>query len=149
LLHKVDYVFTCAELETKNKQVLILGSDIERANELGRVLQEKGMVVGKTTDPIEFFSNCLILAPRAVLIDIAVQGNIPAVDVIRGLSSFARLKETKILVYTDFAPENVDSMEGIEQLREGKNKCLEAGAHKYIGRFTPITIWDVVSEFMV
>jgi len=147
LLHKVDYVFTCAELDQKNKQVLILGTNTDANNEMGGVLEGKGLIVGKTRDPIDFFSNSLILNPRVVLIDVLIQADIPSPEIIKALRCFSRLRDVKILVYTQFAPENIDSMEGIEQLREAKNRCMEAGAYKYIGRFTPATFWDMISEF--
>jgi CheY-like chemotaxis protein len=147
LIHKVDYVFTCAELDQKNKQVLVLGSNSDINNDMAGILESKGLVVGKSRDPIDFFSNCLILNPRVALIDVLMQGDIPSSDVIKGLRSFSRLRDMKVLVYTQFSPENVDNMEGIEQLREAKNRCLEAGAFKYIGRFTPATFWEIVGEF--
>ena len=70
LLHKVDYVFTCAELERKNKQALILTPNLEVGGEMAKLLQDKGIIVGKTSDPIEFLSNSMILAPKAVFVDI-------------------------------------------------------------------------------
>ncbi|NLE65652.1 MAG: response regulator [Elusimicrobia bacterium] len=149
LLHKVDYVFTCQELDRKNKQTLILGVNPDENEQMGQVLQSQGLIVGKTQDPIEFLSNSLILTPRAVLIDVLVKGQISAEEIIRALSCFGRLRDTKILVFTDFSPDDIDSIDGIEQLREAKNRCMEAGATKYIGRFTPATLWDMVQEFFV
>lgn len=149
LLHKVDYVFTCAELEQKNKQTLILTPNLDVAGDMARVLQDKGMIVGKTSDPIEFLSNSLILAPKVVFIDILCKGEIPGREVIAAMKTFGRLRDTRILVFTQFAPDNVDSMEGIEQLRSAKNECMEAGAHQYIGRFTPATFWDMVKDALL
>jgi CheY-like chemotaxis protein len=147
LLHKIEYVFTCAELDQKNKQVMVLGANTDSNNEMAGILESKGLVVGKTRDSIEFITNTLIMNPRAVLIDVLAQGDISSLEVIKALRVFHRLRDVKILVYTQFTPENIDSIEGIEQLREAKNRCLEAGAFKYIGRFTPATFWDIVSEF--
>jgi CheY-like chemotaxis protein len=147
LLHKIEYVFTCAELDQKNKQVMVLGANTDINNEMAGILESKGLVVGKTRDAIEFISNTLIMNPRVVLIDALVQGDITSHEVIKALRSFSRLRDMKILVFTQFAPENIDSIEGIEQLREAKNRCLEAGAFKYIGRFTPATFWDIIGEF--
>jgi CheY-like chemotaxis protein len=149
LLHKVDYVFTCAELERTNKQILILTPDLEGGSEMARILQDKGSIVGKTSDPIEFLSNCLILAPKAVLIDILSKGEVPGTEVIKGMKAFGRLKETKILVFTQFSLDNIDSMEGIEQLRIAKNEYMDAGADKYIGRFAPATFWDMVRDVLI
>ncbi|MBF0123096.1 MAG: response regulator [Candidatus Omnitrophica bacterium] len=146
LLHKVDYVFTCADLERKNKQALILTPNLEGGAEIAKILQDKGVIVGKTSDPIEFLSNSLILAPKVVFIDILTMGEVPATDVIAAMKAFGRLKDTRILVFTQFSPDNMDSMEGIEQLRQAKNDCMEAGAHQYIGRFTPATFWDMVKD---
>jgi len=145
----VDYVFTCEELERKNKQVLLLGASEDANNEMARVLQEHALVVGKTSDSIEFFSNCLILNPRVVLIDAMISSNISAPEVIRGLRCFSRLRETKILVLPSSPLKMSASMDGIEQLRESKNHCVEAGADKYIGRFTPMTLWEMVREFVI
>ncbi|MBF0619201.1 MAG: response regulator [Candidatus Omnitrophica bacterium] len=147
LLHKVDYIFCCEELERKNRQVLILGTDAESIHDMGMILEGNKFVVGKGMDPIEFISNCLILMPKIALVDIMVRGDVPAKEVIRGLKCFSRLRDTKILVFTHFDPEDIASMQGIEELREAKNICIDAGASEYIGRFTPATFWDSVKGY--
>jgi CheY-like chemotaxis protein len=149
LLHKVDYVFTCADLARKNKQVLILTPDSLGGDEMARLLQDKGVVVGKTSDPIEFLSNSLILSPKAAFVDILTKGEVPGTEIIRAMKGFSRLKDTRILVFTQFSPDTIDSMEGIEQLRAAKNECMDAGADKYIGRFTPATFWDAVKDVLI
>ena len=146
LIHKVDYVFTCAELERKNKQVLLLGASAVVNKDMATILQAQGGVVGVSTDPIEFISNCLILTPRAVLIDALIKGDVSSHDVIKSLRCFTRLGSMDILVFTQFAPEDIGSMQGIEELRQAKNDCVEAGASKYIGRFTPTTFWDMIKD---
>ncbi len=149
LIHKVEYIFMCAELDHKNKHALLLGANLAVNNDMAKILQDQGCVVGASTDPIEFMSNCLILTPRAVLIDVLVKGDVPSRDVIRALRCFTRLSGTDILVFTQFAPEDIGSMQGIEELREAKNDCMEAGATKYIGRFTPTTFWDITKDSFV
>ncbi|MBF0485723.1 MAG: response regulator [Candidatus Omnitrophica bacterium] len=147
LLHKVDYVFTCAELQTKNKQVLILGANSDANHDMTKILEANKLVVGKGTDAIEFFANALIVSPHVVLVDVLLKGDVPAPEVIRGIKVFSRLRDTKVLVFTQFSPEDIGSMEGIEQLSASKNDCMQAGAAKYIGRFTPATFWDMVKEY--
>ena len=144
LIHKVDYIFTCEDLDRKNKQTLILGVDAPVTRDMTRILQEQGCVVGSGLDPIEFIANCLILTPKAVLVDILVKGDVPSRDVIRALRCFTRLSNMQILVFTQFAPEDIGSIQGIEELRQAKNDCVDAGASKYIGRFTPMTFWESV-----
>jgi hypothetical protein len=100
-------------------------------------------------DPIEFISNCLILVPRAIFVDILLKGDLPAREVVRALRCFTRLSSMDISVFTQFAPEDIGSMQGIEELRQAKNDCMEAGASRYIGRFTPMTFWDTVKDFIV
>jgi two-component system, chemotaxis family, chemotaxis protein CheY len=149
LLHKVEYIFTCAELDRKNRQALILGAEASVNEEMGKILQAHELIVGKGTDPIEFISNTLILAPRIVLVDMLVKGEIQSAEIIKSLSVYNRLRDTKIVVFTQFSPEDIGSMDGIEQLRMAKNACMEAGATQYIGRFTPATFWDMVREYFV
>ncbi len=149
LLHKVEYVFTCADLERKNKQVLLLGANPEVNKSMAGILQEQGCVVGVALDPIEFVTNCLILTPRAILIDVLLKGDVPAREVIRALRCFSRLRGMEVLIFTQFSPEDIGSMQGIEELRQAKNDCMEAGASKYIGRFTPTTFWDVVRDKII
>jgi CheY-like chemotaxis protein len=146
LIHKVEYIFTCAELEVKNKQCLVLGANPEVNQDMVKILQEQGCVVGASTDPIEFISNCLILKPKLILIDILIKGDIPSREVIKAVKAFSRLGAMDIFVFTQFAPEDIGSMQGIEELRQAKNDCVEAGASKYIGRFTRMTFWDMVKD---
>jgi CheY-like chemotaxis protein len=149
LIHKVEYIFTCAELDRKNKQALVLGANAEVSKEIAKILQAQGCVVGGVNDPIEFVSNCLILTPKVVLIDVLVKGDVSSRDVIKALRCFTRLQGMEILIYTQFAPEDIGSMQGIEDLRQAKNDCIEAGASKYIGRFTPATFWDMVKDHFI
>jgi DNA-binding response OmpR family regulator len=150
LIRKVEYIFTCAaDSGMKNKQMLILSSDIQLNEKVAGVLEAQSFVVGKSTDPIDFISTCLILSPRIVLVDVILRGDIPSPEVIRSLRCFSRLRDMTILVFTGFTPEAVDSMEGIEQLNTIKGQCVDAGATKYIGRFTPVTLWDKLREFVI
>jgi len=143
----------CADLERKNKQVLILGASAEVNNEMTKILQDQGCVVGSSLDPIEFITNCLILMPRVVFIDVLLKGDVPAREAIKALLCFTRLNGMAVTVFTQFAPEDIGSMQGIEELRQAKNDCIEAGATKYIGRFTPTSFWirsrTVSSELFV
>ncbi|MBF0523395.1 MAG: response regulator [Candidatus Omnitrophica bacterium] len=148
LINKVEYVFTCADLTGGvNKHVLVLSPDLEVNNDIAKLLEAHSLIVGKSTDPIDFISTCLILAPKVVIMDVILRGDIPAPEMIRAFRSFARLRNMKILVFTRFAPGDVDSMEGIEQLRLAKDDCLEAGANKYLGRFSAVTFWEMVKDF--
>ncbi|MBF0594390.1 MAG: response regulator [Candidatus Omnitrophica bacterium] len=149
LIHKVEYIFTCADLTGTNKHVLVLSPDLEINNDIGKLLEARSLIVGKSTDPIDFISTCLILSPKVIVIDLLLRGDIFTHELIRCLRSFSRLSKLKILIFTRFSPEDVDTMEGIEQLRESKDVCLEAGANKYIGRFASSTFWDMVKDFMV
>ena len=146
LIRKVDYIFTCAEMDIKNKQCLILGANPDVNGEMVKVLQSQGCVVGSSTDPIEYISNALILTPRVAVIDILIKGDVPSREVIKALKCFTRLGGMDILVFTQFAPEDVGSMQGIEELRQAKNDCMEAGAARYIGRFSRMTLWDMVKD---
>ncbi|MEI8012574.1 MAG: response regulator [Candidatus Omnitrophota bacterium] len=148
LIHKVDYIFTCADLVRKNKQALVLGAKEEVNAEITGIFEAQGCVVGASTDPIDFFSNCLILTPRVVVIDALIKGDVPSRDTIRALRCFTRLASTNILVFTHFLSEDIGSMQGIEELEQAKNECMEAGATKYIGRFTPTTFWDTIKDMM-
>ncbi len=144
LINKVEYIFTCADLDQKNKQTLVLGVNAPVTRDMTNILQEHGCVVGSGLDPIEFISNCLILTPKVVLVDVLLKGDVPSRDIIRALRCFTRLSGTQILVFTQFAPEDIGIIQGIEELRQAKNDCIEAGASQYIGRFTPMTFWDMV-----
>lgn len=149
LLHKVEYIFTCVDLQRKNKQILVLSGHPDINNEMGKALEGHGMIVGRSTDPIDFINTSLILSPRVVLIDALLKGDVSPQEVIRALRCFGRLRETRILVFTKFSPEDVDSMAGIEQLSAAKDICMAAGAHKYIGRFTPATFWENLHEYFL
>lgn len=148
LIHKVEYIFTCAELGGKNKQVLVLGSDLEITEHIGKILEGQSLIVGKSADPIDFISTCLILAPKVVILDVLIRGDVPSFEVIKALRCFTRLRDIKILLFTRISPEDVDSMDGIEQLKESMDQCMSSGADKYIGRFTPVTFWDSIRDFM-
>ena len=46
LINKVEYIFTCADLDQKNKQTLVLGVNAPVTRDMTNILQEHGCVVG-------------------------------------------------------------------------------------------------------
>ena len=147
LLYKVDAVLASVALGRRNNQTIILGSDNDMISDMARALEEQQMVVGKSMDPIDFIHTALVVTPRVILIDVLMKSDISAVEVIRALKVFVRLNEAKIVVFTKLAPEDMGNSESAEQLRQAKNDCLNAGAVRYIGRYTPATFWDSIQEF--
>jgi len=147
LLYKVETVIANQALGQKTNQALVLGSDPSVVLEMTKNLEEHQVIVGKSTDPIDFIHTCLILAPRVILIDVLVKSDVSAPELIRALKVFIRLSHARIVLFTQFSPEDIGNAEGVEQLRQAKNDCLNAGASTYIGRYTPATFWDSVKEF--
>ncbi len=147
LIYKVETVLAQVALGRKNNQVLILGSDEAMIGDMAKVLEEQQLIVGKSMDPIDFIHTCLILTPRVIMVDVLLKSDISPTEVIRAIKVFVRMRDARIVVFTKFASEDIGNAEGIEQLRQIKNECLDAGATRYIGRYTPATFWDSVKEF--
>ena len=148
LINKVEFVFTDTEFKEKNKQVLVLEPDSLLNESMGRILEDQGLIVGRSSDSMDFLSTCLILTPKVIVMNVKLKGVLPAPEMIRSLRCFSRLRNSRILVY-DLLPVNTtDNLPDIEQFDNAKNDCLDAGADKYIGRYNSVTFWATVKPFL-
>ena len=66
---------------------------------------------------------------------------------IAALRAFSHFSKLKILAYTHFTEKELTSVDAVEQLKMNKNKCIEAGATAYIGRFSQVTFVETIREY--
>lgn len=64
--------------------------------------------------------------------------DLPSRELIKSLRCFHKLDNTKIVIYTNFSPENPKAFSHVDYLQEAKEACMQAGADYYIGRFSSV-----------
>jgi len=146
LIAKTSNILCLTTSEEKKGKIIILGKETKVCTSMKNQLNTTGCLTIEARNSIELLEIALIECPKFILIDVLME-DIPARETIKALRCFIKLKDTKILTYTNFAPEELGNVDTIEQLKEAKNSCMEAGATKYIGRYTRTTFIDNFYEY--
>ncbi len=147
LLQRVQWLLDLSARQKKYGKVVIVGNDITNQRQMQVILEGMGFTVQRASNGMESLTMTVKMVPDLFLIDVLLQ-DLPAKEVIRALRSFIKLKGMKIILYTQFDPEGISDINLIEQLKESKNNCMEAGADKYIGRFSRTTFAETLQEFL-
>lgn len=148
LLDKIKQIFSLeATTSGRDKRILIAGSDENVLSQMFDLLDDTGNDVCKVDDAIDFLSSALMVVPRIALIDVLLK-DVSAREIIKAMKCFIRFKDVNILTYTHFSAEELGDVNAVEQLKEAKNACTEAGATKYIGRFTRATFMDNLRPYL-
>ena len=133
----------------RHGKVVIIGAGCnDGVLEMRRLLEKNGCSVVLSNNGVDSIAKVLRVVPHLVLIDVMLT-DVSAKEVIQSLRSFVKLKETKILIYTFFSPEKMVNSEAVEQLKNSKDACMEAGGTDYIGRFSALTFINSVNKFWI
>ena len=127
-------------------QVLVTGSDEYTSNHIAVLLKDNGYAARACEDGSDLVHKALAKAPNFIFLDVQMK-SIPCRELIRALRCFHLLDETKIIVYTNFSPENKGAFDHVDYLQEAKETCLRAGADYYIGRFSSVNFIDSFNNF--
>ena len=135
---KVSKILSATTEQRSRRKIVVLGNNKSTCKSIIQQLDSVGCTTIQTKNSITMITDALINIPDVIFIDILTK-DLPAKDTIKALRSYGILHYCKIIAYTQFAPEELGEVDTIEQLKEAKNACIEAGATKYIGRYTKTT----------
>lgn len=127
--------------------ILVVGSNLDVCYEIADIINEHRLSVQVASGAVDFISKTLWTEPDIILIDILLD-DIPAKEVVRAIRCFSKLGHLKILLFANFEPGQMSSPDAVDNLRVNKDECLKAGANKYIGRFTAISLMDSINVFV-
>lgn len=147
LLRRVEWLLNLSNHRKKFGKVIVVGNDITTQRQMQLILESSGFTVQRSDTGMESLTMTVKMVPDLFLIDVLLQ-DMPAKEVIKSLRSFIKLQAMKIIIFTQFDPENISDINLIEQLKESKNACMDVGANKYIGRFSRTTFADSLQEFL-
>ena len=85
----------------------------------------------------DLLAKALAETPAYIFIDVTMR-QIPSREIIKGLRSFHKLDNTKIILYTNFSPSKPGAFDTLDYIQEAKEACMEAGANSFIGRFSHV-----------
>lgn len=129
-------------------KVLVCGEDRAVLNDIQMLLNKRECLVYSARNNLEIVSKAMEMKPHLILIDVMIQENTTAKELIRSLKCYGALSHAHILVYSHFLSEEVNQTpEFMESLEDAIKESLEAGADKYIGRFNRLTFLDQLKEF--
>lgn len=148
LLDKIESFIREPEAVKKHLKVFLTGEKPQTMREMEQILKDFGCKTAVIDDPFMLVKRCYEEQPDLVLLDILL-GGLRAQEIIRAMRSFGRLKNLKIITFTQFDPEELSDVKTVEQLKEAKNDCMIAGATKYIGRYTMVSFMDSLREYLI
>ncbi len=132
------------KLECRN--IIVCGSGNDVVGSMVQLLNDHGQKAVPAYDEVEFLVKALNDPPDMILMDVLLP-KLMAYEVIAALRCFSRFSSLKILVFTHFSERELSSVNAVEQLKASKNRCMEAGADAYIGRFSKVTFMESIREF--
>ncbi|MBF0531918.1 MAG: response regulator [Candidatus Omnitrophica bacterium] len=146
ILEKVERLLSLIGSIQYDAKVLIAGNDRATLKEMALLLEHTGFNVTIAPNGMEALTLAVKLVPRFFIVDILIH-DLPAKEIIRAMQCFIKLKSMKILTYTQFSPEEISDINLVNQLKDAKDACLEAGASKYLGRFSRSTFIENMPGF--
>lgn len=146
ILKTIERILNPVRNRMASRKIVVCGSNVEVVASMVQLLNDNGQKASAAHDEIEFLVKALNEDPDMVLIDVLLP-KLMAHEVIAALRAFSRFSKLKILAYTHFSEKELTSVNAIEQLKASKNKCLDAGASAYIGRFSKVTFMESIREY--
>jgi CheY-like chemotaxis protein len=147
LISRVEDLLKLSLSRNRYGKILVVCNDAGVLKEIKNTLAIAGFDVKAENAGADSITTALKIIPNIILIDILLN-DVTAKEVVKAVRCFFKLKSSKILLYTQFDPEDISDINLMEQLKDSKNACLEEGATKYIGRFSRTTFFDSLKEFI-
>ncbi|MCD4781154.1 MAG: response regulator [Candidatus Omnitrophica bacterium] len=147
LVDMVSDLIRLSKKSKKQKKALVYSKYSKISQEMSLLLEQRGVKVSKAFDGADFLAKSLTFVPNLVLLDILIE-DISCPELIRAMKCFFRLRDVDIVLFTFFTEDMLGDVDTIEQLKESKDRCLESGATKYIGRFSRANFIGNVEPFL-
>lgn len=145
ILKTIDRLLNPFSVNLESRNIIVCGAGVDVVANMVQLLNDYGQKATAVHDEIEFLVKALKEQPDMVLMDVLLP-QLMAHELIAAMRSFSRFSKLKILTYTNFNEKELTNINAVEQLKSAKNKCLEAGATAYIGRFSKVTFMDSIME---
>lgn len=146
VLKAIERLLNPSFQKMERRNIIVCGSSVDVVGSMVQLLNDHGQKATAAHDEIDFLVNALNNPPDMVLIDVLLP-KLMAHEVIAALRAFSRFSKLKILAYTHFTEKELTSVDAVEQLKSSKNRCIEAGATAYIGRFSKVTFIELMREY--
>jgi len=137
LIDKIERLTTAQDNKTHRGRVLVAGSEEYASNHMVILLKDEGYKAEAAENAGDLMTKALGETPTFIFIDVMMK-QIPSREIIKGLRSFHKLDNTKIILYTNFSPSQPGAFDTLDYIQEAKDACMEAGATHFIGRFSHV-----------
>jgi len=146
LLSRIKGLFNDSGKKYQNSNVILVNSNGDAMREMQEVLNDYGCRPQIAEDGIDAIRRALTNPPHMILIDVLLKTT-KAKELIKAIRCFNLLKDTNIITYTHFEPEKLGDVDAVEQLKVSKDACNDAGATKYIGRFSRVSFIENLRDY--
>jgi CheY-like chemotaxis protein len=143
----LDIIRTILKDREGLEKILIVGADSAVSAEMARVLEQAGEKTAVSRGGAEAMAMALTMVPKLILLDLLLKDAAPR-ELIRAWHCFVSLKNTRIVTYTSFSPEEMSNVDAVEQLKQARDECQQAGATRYAGRFSPATFLQDIKPLL-
>lgn len=145
VLQTIERILNSSASVGRRLKIVVCGSNMEVVGSMIHLLNDHGHQAAATHDEVEFLLKALNDPPDMVIMDVLLP-KLMAHELIAAMRAFSRFSGLKILTYTTFTEKELTNVNAVDQLKAAKNKCLEAGATAYIGRFSKVTFLEAIRE---
>lgn len=129
------------------EKVLIVGAMEGVVGDMSKLLEQAGEKTIIAREGVQAMAMALSAVPKLILLDLLLKDLAPR-EMIRAWHCFVSLRHTKIVTYTQFSPEEMGNVDAVEQLKQSKDECQQAGASQYIGRFSSTTFLQTLKPLL-
>ena len=147
LLEKIKKIEGMVQDGRQYHKVLLIGPHHDVLDQMRKELVKRNCIVGMVDNVIEIGLRCFMVNPGLIIIDIHSRDYATTKEIIRSLRAYKFFLKTTIVIYSHFGSEEVAGMGGTSSIEAEVQMCLEAGANKYIGRYSPATFLEHLEQF--
>ena len=145
LLDKIDRLVKAETATTHRGRVLVAGSEEYATNHMVVLLKDEGYKADAADNAGDLMTKALADPPTYIFLDVMMK-HVPSREIIKGLRSFHKLDNTKIILYTNFSPAKPGAFDTLDYIQEAKEACMEAGANSFIGRFSHVNFISSINS---
>ncbi len=116
--------------------------------QMSSILRERNCLVSAAGTTADILARTFLMIPDVIILDVTLHDLGTVTELVRALRCFHFLKKTRLILFTDFSPEESSTfVSAIEDLKVDISAAMEAGVTQYIGRFSRVTFVEQLATF--
>jgi len=151
LLLTINELLTKTKKSQKSKRILLAGSNPEIVKNMVEQFKNKGLQCDYVFTGPDIISQSVLFNPHIIIMEVQMSIDRSSSDIIKAIRLMPRFKSIPILVYSYYDVGELGVYEFHQKatmISKHQQRCLRAGATKYIGRFEETIFWECIAEYL-